>query len=199
MTTDLTTEDLRRLRRVGDRDEIRQLAYRYAWGLDSRDTDAVAELWIPSAVEAMKRRFRRSMSEVGVTVLFVGNHLIDFDDDDEAHGLVYCRGYIETRDGPHPGRFVEQAILYRDSYRRVDGAWRFVSRGHELWFGVETAERPLGQRAARWPEHHDGVGTVPYDEPSWRAFWAECADPQYGGARDGGTGQGGSQHTRDGS
>ncbi|ONH26631.1 hypothetical protein BL253_24470 [Pseudofrankia asymbiotica] len=187
---------MRRLRRVADRDEIRQLAYRYAWGLDSRDIDAVAELWVPASVPAMRRLFRRSMSEVGVTVLFVGNHIIDFDGDgdgdgdgdadgggadgggggggaDEARGLVYCRGYIETRDGPDPGRFVEQAILYRDRYRRVDGAWRFVSRGHELWFGIETAERPLRQRAADWPRHHDGVGTVPYGEPTWRSFWAE--------------------------
>ncbi len=172
-------EEIRRLRRVADRDEIRQLAYRYAWGLDSRDIDAVADLFVPDVdsgqgigTDAMRARFHRSMSEVGVTVLFVGNHLIDFDTDDEAHGLVYCRGYIEPLDGPRPGRFVEQAILYRDRYRRYDGAWKFVGRKHELWFGVETAERPLHQRPAEWPRHHDGVGTVPYSEPTWKAFWA---------------------------
>jgi hypothetical protein len=175
----LSDDDLVRLRRAADRDEIRQLAYRYAWGLDTRDIDAVAQLYAPEAdsgsgtgLDAWKARFHRSMGAVGVTVLFVGNHLIDFDGDDEAHGLVYCRGYIETRDGPHPGRFVEQAILYRDRYRRVDGAWKFVSRSHELWYGVETAERPLQQRAAEWPTHHDGVGTVPYAEPTWHEFWS---------------------------
>lgn len=171
--------ELQRFRQVADRDEIRQLAYRYAWGLDARDIDAVAELYVSDVdsgagvgTQAMRDRFHRSMSDVGVTVLFVGNHLIDFDGADEAHGLVYCHGYIEPRDSAHPGRFVEQAILYRDRYRRQEGAWKFVSRSHELWFGVETAERPLHQRAAEWPRHHDGVGTVPYGEATWQAFWA---------------------------
>lgn len=177
--TGISASELQRLRRVADRDEIRQLAYRYAWGLDRRDVAAVADLFVPDVdsgqgigVDAMRTLLDRLMSEVGVTILFVGNHLIDFDSDDDARGLVYCRGYIEPRDGLDRGRFVEQAILYRDRYRRHGGRWRFVGRKHELWFGVETAERPLQQRAAEWPRHHDGVGTVPYSEPSWQAFWA---------------------------
>ena len=178
----LTGPELLRLRRVADRDEIRQLAFRYAWGLDSRDVAAVASLYLPDTgsgsggPDAMLRRFHRSMSAVGVTILFVGNHLIDFDSDDDAHGLVYCRGYIEPRDSPHPGRYIEQAILYRDTYRRHEGVWKFVARSHELWYGIETAERPLHQRAARWPLHHDGVGTVPYGEASWREFWGGHPD-----------------------
>jgi hypothetical protein len=171
----LTAADVARLRRAADRDEIRQLAYRYAWTLDSRNIEAAADLFVPELRDRVLAQFESSMSGVGVTVLFVGNHLIDFDAEDEAHGLVYCRGHIETRDEPGPGRSIEQAILYRDRYRRDDGVWRFVGRKHELWYGVETAERPLHQRAAQWPRHHDGVGTVPYDEPTWQAFWARHA------------------------
>ncbi|MCB0994010.1 MAG: nuclear transport factor 2 family protein [Acidimicrobiales bacterium] len=174
----LSAAEYARLRRAADRDEIRQLAYRYAWGLDSRDVETVASLYVPHVDsgqgvgnEAMVARFHRTMSDVGVTILFVGNHLIDFDGDDDAHGLVYCRGYIEPRDGPHPGRYIEQAILYRDRYRRHDGAWKFVSRSHELWYGIETAERPLHQRPADWPAHHDGLGTVPYADETWQRFW----------------------------
>ena len=173
MGDDLTAADVERLRRAADRDEIRQLAYRYAWTLDVRDGDGMAELFTSEVREKNRERFESSMRGVGVTVLFVGNHLIDFDGPDDAHGLVYCRGYIQPLDfDGSDGRFVEQAILYRDTYRREDGAWRFVRRRHELWYGVETAERPLEQRAADWPAHHDGVGTVPYDEPTWKAFWA---------------------------
>ena len=161
--------ELERLRRVADRDEIRQLAYRYAWTLDVRDGEGMAELFVSTVRDRMRARFDESMRAVGVTVLFVGNHIIDFDGPDEAHGLVYCRGYIEPRDGT--GRFLEQAILYRDTYRREDDAWRFVRRGHELWYGVETSERPLDQRPADWPKHNDGLGTVPYQEPTWQAFW----------------------------
>lgn len=170
----LNPAELDRLRRAADRDEIRQLAYRYAWTLDSRDMEAAAELFVPEIRDKVAAQFHESMSEVGVTVLFVGNHIVDFDSEDEAHGLVYCRGYIEIRDGAaHPGRFVEQAILYRDRYRRCDGAWKFVKRSHELWYGIETAERPLHQGDAEWPRHPDGVGTVPYSEPTWQAFWEQ--------------------------
>lgn len=169
---ELTPGEVERLRRVADRDEIRQLAYRYAWTLDARDIGGTAELYVPEVRDRMLARFERSMSGVGVTVLLVGNHLVDFDAADEAHGLVYCRGYIEPRDGREAGRFVEQAILYRDRYRRCDGAWKFVDRVHELWYGVETAEQPLRQPPADWPEHHQGIGTVPYGEPTWEAFWA---------------------------
>jgi hypothetical protein len=167
------------------RDEIRQLAYRYAWAIDTRDVDLLVSLFVPDVrvgrdargPEALREFWRSSLEAIGVSILFVGNHIIDLDDADHAHGLVYCRGYIEPRDGPHPGRLVEQAILYRDTYERRAGTWLFVRRKHELWYGIETAERPLAQRAANWPEHHDGVGTVPYAEPSWRAFWGEASGP----------------------
>src|SRR5919108_554091 len=77
---------------------------------------------------------------------------------------------------------IEQAIQYRDVYERRDGRWLFVRRVHVLWFGVETAERPYAQRPADWPEHHDGLGTVPYDVPSWQAFWGGPGKgPQNGG------------------
>jgi hypothetical protein len=175
----ITAEDLVRFRRAADRDEIRQLAYRYAWALDSRDMDAVADLFVVDEAagttwDTWRRRFTRSMSGVRVTTLLVGNHLIDFDGEDEAHGLVYCRGYIEPVDDPPTGRYLEQAILYRDTYRRVRGVWQFVARVHELWYGVETAERPLDQPPANWPANHHGLGTVPYNEPTWQAFWQQA-------------------------
>jgi hypothetical protein len=178
----VTAADVSRWRRMADRDEIRQLAYRYAWGMDSRDLEVVVELFAPGPGsvtdqafrrERLRRSLDRSMRTVGVTILFVGNHLIEFDAEDEAHGLVYCRGAVEALDGGRPGQMVEQAILYRDEYRRPAGEWRFRSRTHELWYGVETAEHPLDQRPAEWPTHHDGLGTVPYGEPSWQAFWAD--------------------------
>lgn len=161
-----------------DRDEIRQLAYRYAWNLDRRDLDGVADLFVPdvrtgdgSGRAALAAQLRAGMADLGVTVLFVGNHIIDMDQDDPdlARGIVYCRAVLEVRDQPG-GRTVEQAILYRDRYRRHEGRWLFVARRHELWYGVETAEHPFDQEPADWPTHHDGLGTVPYGEPSWQAL-----------------------------
>lgn len=161
------------LERVIARDEIRDLAYRYAVAIDSRDLDTLVSLFVSdvrvgreAGREALCRSFEASLSEIGVSILFVGNHVIDFADAKHATGIVYCRGQIQ--DGE---RWIEQAIQYRDSYERRGQRWLFVRRVHLLWYGVETAERPLDQAPANWPERHVGRGTVPEDLPSWRAFW----------------------------
>ena len=156
------------------RDEIRQLAARYAVAVDSRDLDALVELFV-DAVQvgrderghaALRRAFEASLAEVGVTVLLVGTHVIDLDGDDDAHGLVYCQGEVQVGEA-----WVRQAILYRDTYARRDGRWRFVRRRHELWYGAEVAPSPLAQPPAEWPARQVGRGTVPDSWPSWSDFW----------------------------
>ena len=172
--SDPRDDGLEDLERVVARDEIRQLAYRYAYAVDARDLDLLVSLFVPdvrvtreaSGRDAMRAFWVESLREIGVSILFVGNHVIDFDDPENARGVVYCRGQIQDGD-----RWIEQAIQYRDRYQKRDGRWLFVKRTHVLWYGVETAERPLAQRPANWPEHHDGRGTVPEDIPSWQAFW----------------------------
>jgi hypothetical protein len=156
------------------RDEIRQLAYRYALAIDSRDLDLLVSLFVPDVRvgrelrgrPALRAFFAESLSAIGVSILFVGNHLVDFDTRESAHGVVYCRGQIQ--DG---ARWIEQAIQYRDHYALHDGAWLFTRRDHLLWYGVESNLRPLDQPAANWPEHHTGRGTLPEAWPSWGAFW----------------------------
>ena len=138
------------------RDEIRQLAYRYALAMDS---DATGR-------EALRENFERQLREVGVTILFVGNHVIEFEQKDVASGQVYCRAEVEDGD-----RWIHQAILYTDRYRRCDGRWYFVRRQHRLWYGAESHANPLGQAPARWPENHTGKGSLPEEWETWRAFW----------------------------
>lgn len=156
------------------RDEIRQLACRYAQAVDARDLDTLVALFVPevrvgrnlSGRAALRDSFAESLAAIGVSVLFVGNHLIDFQDPSRATGGVYCRGQIQDGD-----RWVEQAIHYQDQYERRDEGWLFVRRLHRLWYGVETAEKPLAQEPANWPERHSGRGTLPEAWPTWKAFW----------------------------
>ena len=183
------------VRRLWDIQQIRDLAHRYAVGVDQRDLDALVALYVDdvraarlpdgtllTGHAALKDTFDESLRAIGVSILFVGNHVIDFEEDaggspDRARGIVYCRGLIQDGD-----RVVEQAIQYRDVYERRDGRWLFVRRVHVLWWGVETAERPYAQRPANWPEHHDGLGTVPYAVPRWPAVWGgPDQGPQAGG------------------
>jgi hypothetical protein len=155
------------------RDELHQLVYRYAWYLDSRDIDALVALFVPETQVAadLHATFSRQLTRLGPTTLLVGNHIVDFDTDDErlARGIVYTRCYAQTAAG-----FIEQMIVYSDRYRRDDidgeGRWRFVGRKHELFYGVATAEQPFAQEPADWPVHDVGTGTIPFRLPTWQAF-----------------------------
>jgi hypothetical protein len=151
-------------------EEIRQLAYRYALALDSRDMDTLVDLFVSRARDGVRRQFNASLRTVGVTILHVTNHIIDLDPDhpERATGAVYCRGEIEDGES-----WVVQNILYKDRYQREDGSWRFVNRDHLLWYGADILQRPIGLPPANWPEHNTGKGVLPEQWETWRRFWGE--------------------------
>jgi ketosteroid isomerase-like protein len=164
------------IERVVARDEIRQLACRYALATDSRNLDELVELFVEDVQvgpdtfgrPALRANFETQLRGVGVTILFVGNHLIDFESDALARGHVYCRAEIQDGD-----RWIQQAILYRDLYRRDQDRWLFVRRNHRLWYGAEAASNPLAQEPANWPQNHSGRGTLPEEWETWGEFWRE--------------------------
>lgn len=157
-------------------EDIRQLVARYALAIDTRDLDTLVGLFVPdvrvgrdrSGREALREDFDQQLRAIGRSILNVGTHVIEIVDDDHATGFVYCNGEIEA-----DGRWIHQAILYEDTYRRVDGdGWRFVRRVHRLWYGAEPGVNPLSLPPANWPEHHDGLGTVPECFETWTRFWS---------------------------
>ena len=164
------------LARLLARDEIRQLAHRYAVAVDARDLDALVALFCPdvrvgreaSGREALRRDFERQLGAIGVSILFVGNHVIDFDDDERASGIVYCAAQIQNGE-----RWIRQAIRYDDRYVLRDGAWLFARRKHLLWYGVEEPRNPLLQPPAEWPRSHTGRGTLPESLDTWQRFWQD--------------------------
>lgn len=159
------------------RDEIRQLAYRYAHATDMRDLDLLVSCFVPHVRvgrdahghDALRENFDAQLRNIGVSILFVGNHLIDFDDDTHANGVVYCKAEIQDDE-----RWVEQAIQYRDAYEKVEGSWLFVQRRHLLWYGAERGENPLTLEPADWPKRHRGRGTLPHSEETWQKFWEQA-------------------------
>ncbi len=162
------------LARLVAHDEIRLLAARYAVAIDTRDLDLLVSLFVDdvrvgphSGREALRASFRTSLASVGRTVLNIGTHVIELSDADNATGIVYCKGEIQDGD-----RWIHQAIRYDDRYARRDGRWLFVRRIHQLWYGAEVGVNPLTLHAANWPEHHDGLGTLPEAWPTWQAFWS---------------------------
>ena len=171
MTDDTTSAALGRLEAY---EAIRQLAARYAVAVDARDLDTLVALFVPdvrvgagaTGREALRDSFDASLRAIGISVLNVGTHVIDLVDADRATGIVYCKG--EIQDGE---RWIHQAIVYDDEYRRVEGAWYFVRRVHRLFYGAEVGVNPLGLPPAEWPRHHDGTGTLPAAWATWERFW----------------------------
>lgn len=170
------TEDLSsRIDRLESLDAIRQLAAKYSLALDMRDLDALVNLF-PEDVRvsrdqsgraALKRwmddTLRRQFTG---TSHHIGNHVIEFEDPDNARGVVYSKNEHETG-----GEWVIMQMLYWDNYQRIDGRWYFRRRLPCYWYATDLNKPPIGDRKMRWP------GREPYDGafhelfPSWKAFW----------------------------
>ena len=154
-------------------EEIRQLAARYALAVDSRDLDALMELFVEDVKVTPERRGRAALREMfepmlgleRVSYLNIGTHVINILDRNHAAGTVYCFAELGS-----PGSWDRQAIAYEDDYARRNGRWYFVRRNHQLFYGVDAQIRPLDQPPANWPDHQVGRGSLPDDWPSWRAF-----------------------------
>jgi hypothetical protein len=153
-------------------EEIRQLVNRYALAVNMRDLDALVELFVDDVQAgdgrtgraALAELFRVRAGDAEVDVLEVTTHVINLVDAGHATGTVYSRCEMGA-----PGRWARQSIAYEDIYERRGGTWYFVSRSHQLFYGLEVPERPLDQEPARWPRSPVGRGTLPYDWPSWQA------------------------------
>jgi ketosteroid isomerase-like protein len=167
--------------------EIQQLAARYAIALDGRDPVSWAALYTPdvrvgppidgSGHEDLQRWFRAKCSYWYRSMHLIGAHQVDLADPDDPDadpdvgtGLVQCR--VEQEIGE---RWVTTALLYRDSYRRVDGRWLFAHRhGLPLWAydqhtdPLEGFQRLPGGMPIR----------LPADYPAFRPFWADFTDEQ---------------------
>jgi ketosteroid isomerase-like protein len=166
-----------RLDRMESHAAIRQLPYRYALALDSRDMDALVDLFVPDVQvgrdatgrEALKEWFTNTMRRMRTSIHFIGNHIIDFDDADHAHGIVYCRDELERT---ATQEWEVGMLQYWDSYVRVDGEWCFQRRRFHRWYIVDALTRP--SHGAGVDDGESGLTThqLPEAFPSWDRFWS---------------------------
>ena len=103
------------------------------------------------------------------TFHLIGNHIIDFVDDDHATGVVYCRPEHEVGD-----LWVVMPMQYWDRYERRDGRWYFRSRRPVVFYAADVLEHPL-RVADRF--HFPGnpmitQAELPEKWASWQAFWS---------------------------
>lgn len=166
--------------------EIRQLAYRFALAHDSRDLAEMEHLFVPADepliwpefnIVNARKRFPEYFTFAGPTMLLVANHIIEFVDETHATGSVYCLCKLDLA-----GSWIEVMVLYLDVYEQYEGTWRFKSRRHLMWYGVELPERPFEQEKTTWPISALGRGSLPEDFEAWRAWngIAEAPTGYYG-------------------
>ena len=181
----------RQVRRLIDRDLIRELSHRYALAIDSWDVDGLVALFVPdyeladgrTGHAALRDWFMAILSSYTTSIHLVGNHVISFDevDADHATGSVYCRCELEVGE-----RWIVSCLQYRDVYERSSDDWRFRRRDMAGWYATDVLDRPIGPSKARWnptepipipplrPDANEAVG-LPGAWPTWTAFWDEVA------------------------
>ena len=166
----------RRIDRLESLEQIRRLAWEYGQAVDARDLDRLASLYVedytdPSTLKssgraAVRDRFSKVIRRFTTSVHFVGNHVIDLDDEDHAHGVVYTRAEHEVGE-----LWVIMVLHYWDTYERRDGRWYFKLRRAQRLYATDLLDRPTGPLKVRWPGTPPVRGPLPDGWPSWGEFW----------------------------
>lgn len=121
-----------RIRNLEDRDEIRELTTRYCHAIAAGDSATVVDLFcedgsFSSGERTSKGRESLTRFYAGIAnqppIPFIQNHVIDQLEGDEARGR--CSAEIRMVQN---GESVTTAGWYDDSFKRVDGKWKFASR-----------------------------------------------------------------------
>ncbi len=169
-----------RLKRIEDKDEIRNLVARYGTIVDNRDMDALRELFTPEATfsgkgapgkiegrDAVVAHYESRFDMMTVSNHFTHDHAIWLEGDDLARGHVNAHVEMIFRDDP-----TIVAMRYEDTYARHDGKWKFQERITSFFYYLKAVDymSRLGDRTrvfttsepmeADWPE---GIAT-------WQAY-----------------------------
>lgn len=171
-----------RLGQLLARDEIRQLAERYALAVDGKDLDGLASLFVPEVDngrygpghEGLKTFYDHSLRKFHCSMHLVGNHVIDFQGDQEATGIVYCRAHHHVVD---PDHWFDVALAYWDTYEQVAGRWLFVRRRVKSWYRQDVGH-PARSTDRRAPEVATSGPTRGHQMPeafeTFDDFWARA-------------------------
>ncbi len=126
---------------MNDRDRIVELATRYTWALDTKDYDALDEVFTQDAfarlggedclgLPAIADRIRRALDHLDVSQHLVGSHsvelVVDGDHDRARHRCQFQAQHVRRAaiGGPH----YVVAGTYEDDAVRTDVGWRIVRR-----------------------------------------------------------------------
>lgn len=126
------------------RNKIGQLVQRYSVAVDGRDLDGISELFVDDVRngkygvgrDGVKTYYDHILRHARISIHFVGNHVVDFDDDDHARGIVYCIAYGIS---PERQEWIDDKFAYWDDYERAGSHWLFRRRDLRQWGPIEGA------------------------------------------------------------
>lgn len=163
-----------RIGRLEDRADIQELAVLYGFVMDERDEKGIRDLFCEDAtlrsedgvfaatgIEEIVATYLGRFAALGPTNHYSHGHVVRLDpaDRDRATGLLASHAEV-YRDG----KAMQVALRYKDTYRRVDGRWRFADRlmGYMYYMPLAEMATDLGDRnsvraygdhrPADWPE-----------------------------------------------
>lgn len=183
----MTTDIERRIDRLESLDAIRQLPAKYALALDMRDMDAMVNLFCADVQVGKGARGREALrgymdktlrSPFTGTSHHIGGHIIEFDDADHAHGIVYSKNEHETPVADGADEWVIMQMMYVDDYERADGQWFFRRRLPLYWYATDLNKPPIGDNKMRWPGTEWSEGNFHKLFPSFAEFWERDGAPE---------------------
>lgn len=169
-----------RIDRLESLDAIRQLPAKYALALDMRDMDAMVSLFPEDVRVGRDSSGRKALREYMDATLrspftgtshHIGGHVIEFDDPDHAHGIVYSKNEHETGE-----EWVIMQMMYADDYVREGGRWYFARRLPLYWYASDLNKPPVGENKMRWPGTEWSEGNFHKLFPSFAEFWKREGD-----------------------
>ena len=167
------------------RDQIRQLALRYALHVDGKDLDGIAALFVEDVDngrygpgrEGVRTFFDHALRDFHCSIHFVANHVIELDDETHAHGVVYAQARHHVLEPEH---WFDEALAYWDRYERAGDEWLFRRRSLKSWYRQDFGNPARGpERVTPAPEAAGPKrgSQMPEAFPAFDAFWSRAPRP----------------------
>ncbi|WP_285031693.1 nuclear transport factor 2 family protein [Mycolicibacterium sp. lyk4-40-TYG-92] len=138
------------LQTLSDRTAIAELSYRYSLAIDTKNFDALDDVFTPDAYvdyramggiagyyPEVKQWLRDTLSWFNGMLHITTNHIITVEDD-EATGRSICLAPMALRLEHQKDRVQFYGLWYHDTYRRTSNGWRITTRREEKVLDYNT-------------------------------------------------------------